>query len=79
MQFGFRKKIENKKTRFALKMLDKRCLQMQREVCLCFIEYKKAFDKVQHEGIIQALNKHILEKEYVQLIKSLYWNQNVAF
>ena len=49
-----------------------------REVYLCFIEYKKAFDKVQHEGIIQALNKHILEKEYVQLIKSLYWNQNVA-
>ena len=78
MQFDFRKKTGSRKTRFALKMLGERCLQMQREVYLCFIEYKKALDEVQHKGIIQALNKHILEKKYVQLIKNLYWNQNVA-
>ena len=78
MQFCLREKNGTRKTKFALKMLSERCLQMQRGVYLCFIKYKKAFDEVQHKGIMQALNKYILEKEYVQLIKSLYWNQNVA-
>ena len=44
---------------------------MQRNVYLCL----KAFDKVQHKGIIQALNKQNLGKEYVQLIKNFNWNQ----
>ena len=72
IQLGFRKKTGTKEAIFAQKMLGGRCLQMQREVYLCFIEHKKAFDKVQHEGIMRTLNKHILEKEYIQLIKSLY-------
>ena len=45
------------------------------EGCLstvCFIDNKKAIDKVQHEEIIQAMNKHNLGKEYLQLIINLY-------
>ena len=78
MQFGFLKKTGTREAIFTLRMLGERYLQIQRDVYLYFIDYEKAFDKVQHEGIIQALNKHNFGKEYVQLIKNLYCNQNVA-
>ena len=42
MQFGFRKKPETGEIIFALKKLHEKCLQMQRDVYICFKNYKKS-------------------------------------
>ena len=33
---------------------------------------------MQHEKIIETLSIHRLGKEYLQLIRNLYWNQKAA-
>ena len=46
LQFGF---VPDKSTRnaiFTLSMLAERCIEMQKDLYLCFIDYSKAFDKV---------------------------------
>ena len=47
LQFGF---VPDKGTRnaiFTLSMLAERCIEMQKDLYLCFIDYSKAFDKVE--------------------------------
>ena len=51
---------------------------MQREVYLCFIDYSKAFDKVQHDKMMELLNKCQLGKENIQMIAEFYWKQKAA-
>ena len=34
---------------FILRILGERSIEMQKDMCLCFIDYKKAFDRVKHE------------------------------
>ena len=77
-QFGFRADTGTREAIFALRTFCERCLEVQRDVYLCFIDYEKAFDKVQHEKLIEIMNKHLLGKEHVQLIRNLYWKQTAA-
>ena len=51
---------------------------MQREIYLCFIDYEKAFDKVQHEKIIKLLHNQNIGKEKIRIIRNLYWTQEAA-
>ena len=49
VQYGF---VEDKSTRnviFIIRMLSEPAIEMQKDLYLCFIDYKKAFDKVKHE------------------------------
>ena len=55
LQFGF---VPDKSTRnaiFTLSMLAERCIEMQKDLYLCFIDYSKAFDKVRHEKLFNIL------------------------
>ena len=51
---------------------------MQREIYLCFIDYEKAFDKVQHEKMIKLLDNQNIGKENIRIIRNLYWTQEAA-
>ena len=56
-QFGF---VADKGTTniiFTMTMLKERCIEMQKDLYLCAIDYSKAFDKVRHEDLFQMLNK----------------------
>lgn len=77
-QFGFLKNTGTREAIFALRMLGEKCLQVQKDMYLCFIDYEKAFDKVQHEKMIEIMNKYLFGKEHVQLIRNLYWKQTAA-
>ena len=41
---------------FTLSMLAERCIEMQKDLYLCFIDYSKAFDKVRHEKLFNIQN-----------------------
>lgn len=40
----------------------------------CFIDYKKAFDSIEHENIWRCLKDQGLEQKYIRIIKNVYAN-----
>ena len=34
---------------FVLRLMAERAIEMQKDLCVCFIDYAKAFDKVRHK------------------------------
>ena len=51
---------------------------MQRDQYLCFIDYSKAFDKVQHEKLFAILNELDIDGKTLRWIQNLYWDQTAA-
>ncbi|KAL0279224.1 UNVERIFIED_CONTAM: hypothetical protein PYX00_000829 [Menopon gallinae] len=74
-QLGFRGGLGTRDALFAIQVLVQRCLDMNKDVFLCFIDYEKAFDRVQHEKMIQILQQVGLDSRDVRIIANLYWNQ----
>ena len=77
-QCGF---VEGKGTSnaiFMLRTIIERTLEIQKEVYLCFIDYTKAFDRVQHMEIIKQLQKLHVDGKDLRIIKNIYWEQTAA-
>ena len=75
LQFGF---VPDKSTRnaiFTLSMLAERCIEMQKDLYLCFIDYSKAFDKVRHEKLFNILEHLDIDGKDLRVIRNLYWDQ----
>ena len=51
---------------------------MQKNVYLCFIDFQKAFDSVQHSKLIEILQKTEIDTKDIRLIRNLYWSQKAA-
>ena len=54
-QFGFRKGKGTREAVSCVRNLLERAIEMQNTVHLCFIDYRKAFDRVHHDQLIQDL------------------------
>lgn len=77
-QFGF---VADKGTRnaiFTLSMLIERCIQMQKDLYLCFIDYSKAFDKVKHQHLFNILQDLDIDGKDLRIIRNIYWEQESA-
>ena len=55
-----------------------RCVEMQKDVCICFIDYQKAFDIVQNATLFEILQELDVNDKYLELIKNFYWQQQAA-
>lgn len=77
-QFGFRSGMGTREALFALNVLVQKCRDMQNDVILCFIDYEKAFDRVQHDILLQRLIDVGLDGKDIRIIKNLYWNQRAT-
>ena len=53
-------------------------MEKDRKVYICFIDYKKAFDRVYHEKLIEALKDLEVDGKDLMLIKNLYWEQTAS-
>ena len=56
-QFGFMPDKGTRNAIFTLRMITEICVEMQKDVYICFIDYAKAFDKVQHETLYEVLQE----------------------
>ena len=59
-------------------MLAERCIEMQKDLYLCFIDYSKAFDKVRHEKLFNILEHLDIDENDIRVIRNLYWDQSAA-
>ena len=78
IQFGYRKGSGTREGIFTLRTICERMIEVQQDVYLCFVDYEKAFDKVQHHKLLDMLKKHHIGKNNLQLITNLYWKQEAA-
>ena len=55
-QYGFMPDKGTRNAIFTLRMLSERNIQHQQNIYICFIDYKKAFDRVRHKRLFKMLN-----------------------
>ena len=71
-QAGFRPGRSTIEQIFNCRLLIEKHLQHQRELHHNFIDFKKAFDRVWHEGLWQVMRSFNIEEGLVQAIEALY-------
>lgn len=74
-QFGFRNGLGTRDALFGMQVLTQRCLDVNTNVYACFIDFEKAFDKVQHVKLLSILRKAGIDGRDIRVIENLYWNQ----
>lgn len=77
-QFGFRKGLGTREALFALNVLSQRCLDMNQDLHVCFIDYHKAFDRVRHDQLMETLIKRRIDHRDIRIISNLYYSQKAA-
>ena len=63
---------------FVLRITPERGVEMQKDVYVWFIDYRKVFDKVKHKEQFEDLSNLVLSDKDLRLLTSLYWNQSAC-
>ena len=58
-----------------MRMLCERCCEVSKDRYVCFINYEKAFYRVNHESMTKSLKDIGLNGKDIRLIVNLYWTQ----
>lgn len=74
-QFGFRNGMGTREALFGLNVLAQRCMDMNQDLYICFVDFEKAFDTVQHEKLLAILKNKNIDNRDIKIISQLYWNQ----
>ncbi|RZF39012.1 hypothetical protein LSTR_LSTR014708 [Laodelphax striatellus] len=77
-QFGFRNAVGTREALFGIQVLFQRCRDVNCDVYACFIDYQKAFDRVQHQKLADILRNIGLDDKDIRIIVNLYWNQTAT-
>lgn len=78
IQFGFRNSVDTSEAIFRLHVLIQRARDVNHNVYACFIDYQKAFDKVEHDKLIKILKVTGIDDQDLSILSNLYWNQTSA-
>ena len=76
-QFGFRKGRGTRDAIAVLRTLGERSLQHDKDVYVCYVDYEKAFDRVQWNKLMRVLERIGVDERDRQLIRNLYMQQTV--
>ena len=71
-QAGFRKNRSTTEQILNCRLIMEKHIDQQRQVYHNFIDYKKAFDRVWHEGLWHVMSSFGIGSDIIQCIKSLY-------
>ena len=74
-QFGFRKGFGTREALFSIQVLIQRARDVNADVFACFIDFEKAFDKVQHGKLISILRESGIDDRDTDIISKLYLQQ----
>ena len=72
-QIGFLKANRTSDQIFTLRtLIEKYCYQNKQKIYACFVDFRKAFDSVWHEGLFHRIFQYGIRGNVYELIKSLY-------
>jgi len=69
---GFRKGRGSRDAIFQLRTIIEGSVQVNKKVYACFVDYQKAFDRINHEKLMRIMAKAVIPDLERKLIKSLY-------
>ena len=78
LQSGFMAGEGIREGSFDLRMICKRYSEVNQNVYACFMDYEKAFDRVNHEKIIKCLNDIGVNGRDLKMIVNLYWTHRAS-
>ena len=55
-----------------------RAIEMQQDLHICFIDYKKAFDCLKHEIVLKKLREVGIDDKDLRIIQNLYYEQEAS-
>jgi hypothetical protein len=76
-QFGFRRGKGSRDVIGMLRIISERTLDIDEELCACFIDWQKAFDHVNWTKLMQILKGTGIDWRERRLISKLYMEQSV--
>lgn len=77
-QFGFRRGRGTRDAIGCMRMLAERFVSVDREICVCFLDWEKAFDRVNWNSLLPILKDIGVDFKDRRFIKELYMRQNVS-
>ena len=77
-QYGFMPYKGTRNAIFVLKRLVERSVEKQKDIYTCFIDYRKAFDTVKHDSLVELLQSLDIGDAATRLLTNLYWTQTAA-
>ena len=77
-QYGFLPDEGTRNAIYVLRTLGERCREVNVNLYCCFIDYTKAFDRVQHNILFEILSERDLSDKGLRLEQDLYFNQHVV-
>jgi hypothetical protein len=77
-QFGFRKGCGTREAIGVMRMVCERSLELGNEVFVCFVDFEKAFDRVNWTKMMEVLKKLGVDWKDRRMISSLYMEQTAT-
>ena len=77
-QSGFMKGKGTREGIFSLRIITEKMLEKHKKVYVCYIDYKKAFDRVYHALLMEILSHNEIDEKDLKLIRNLYWQQTAS-
>lgn len=77
-QFGFRKGVGTRDAIGVLRMLSERIIEFNKEMYVCFVDFEKAFDRVNWVKLMEVLKEVGVDWRDRRLLIDLYMQQEVA-
>ena len=74
-QCGFQPDKSTKNAIFFLTILSERAIEVQQDPHVCFIDYKKAFDHLEHETVLKKLREVGIDDKDLKIVQNLYYKQ----
>ena len=78
IQFGFKSGSGTRDAIFTMRIITEKCLEKGKDLYVCFIDYAKAFDRVQHQKAFECLRNTRMDSKDLRVITNLYWNQRAC-
>ena len=77
-QYGFQPDKGTRNAIFIMRMISERAIEVKTPLYVCFVDYKKAFDRVKHDLIFQQLNDIGIDDKDIRLLQTLYYTQSAS-
>ena len=74
-QFGFRKAKGTRDAIGLMRIISERVLDVKEEMCLCFIDWQKAFERADWTKLLEILGNILVNWRERRLIRNLYMGQ----
>ena len=75
LQSRFRPEMGTREGIFNLRTICERTLEVNQDVYICFIDYKKTFERVNHSKRIECLSGTGVDGKNLRIIAKIYWKQ----